>query len=489
MTKNTDVSSSGYRALRQRVGKTVIAACIVSLAGIAPAASGQTAPPTASGTSGAGAAPAAAGAAGTAGAAGLSIGTLAAIGAGVVTVAAVATSANSSSGSNGGSNNGGTPGNSGTTSAATGSGTGTTAGSGQSTSQLSTITITTSTSTLQSPGAGTGITAGTANATGAASAAVNTGLSTGTIPATGSGVAAVSSGTTGGNIPIANTAAGTIIAQQTGPSNRAQFEALLSAGALKPNNKGGFDLSPSISHGDLATLISLSWNAIQAAGINQSQLIDVLATEPTFDGLTPTFNPNAGMNLAQLESQLTKGLNANGNANGSLDEWSQQYIAEVNQYLQNTIANDVQNQKLADLASQQQQQQTNGFPYIASGMLTPVNSYPTNLTATYNGVMSGALTDATPVNGTLTMTVNFSNLSIIPGTVTFANGQGSANFGLTASGGFIGGQMAGTYAGEALNTDSTVSGQFYGPNANEVGGTWTLGTATKFGNGQFAAKR
>jgi hypothetical protein len=156
----------------------------------------------------------------------------------------------------------------------------------------------------------------------------------------------------------------------------------------------------------------------------------------------------------------------------------------MQQYIKHAIANDVLLQKQLEAANG-----NGGFPYIAAGFVTPQSSYPTNMTATYNGAISGALSDATAVSGTLSMTVNFANLSSIPGSINFANGQGTANFALTGNGGLIGGQLSGNFAGEMLNAGSNISGKFYGPAANEVGGVWNLNTTSNTGGGQFAGKR
>lgn len=132
------------------------------------------------------------------------------------------------------------------------------------------------------------------------------------------------------------------------------------------------------------------------------------------------------------------------------------------------------------------------FPYVDAGVVTPRSSWPTALNATYNGRITGALTDSTPVTGSLTMTVDFAQINSmaanIPGSIVFDNGKGSASFNLMQMGGYVGNAMSGTYDGEAM-TGYMRDGQFYGPAANEIAGKWDMTTNSVSGGGTYAAKR
>jgi hypothetical protein len=78
----------------------------------------------------------------------------------------------------------------------------------------------------------------------------------------------------------------------------------------------------------------------------------------------------------------------------------------------------------------------------------------------------------------------------IPGSITFDEGKGGTTFTLPVSGGYIGGNMSGTYEGQAV-TGYIMDGQVYGPQAQEIGGKWSMqnGSASMTAGGKFAAKR
>jgi chemotaxis protein histidine kinase CheA len=125
-------------------------------------------------------------------------------------------------------------------------------------------------------------------------------------------------------------------------------------------------------------------------------------------------------------------------------------------------------------------------------MVTPRANFPTNLNATFNGRMSGTLSDSSAVGANLTMNVNFANIGSgtpIGGNVQFDNNKGSASFNSVAYlGGYVGGGMSGTYNGEAMN-GFIRNGQFFGPAANAVKGSWDMTTNSVSGGGSFAATR
>ncbi len=135
---------------------------------------------------------------------------------------------------------------------------------------------------------------------------------------------------------------------------------------------------------------------------------------------------------------------------------------------------------------------SNTPPAVTPPSVTPRANWPTALNATYVGTISGALTNATPVTGSLTMNVDFANISSmvpnIPGNIIFDNGKGSATFNLVQMGGYVGNSMTGTYNGEAMN-GFIRNGQFYGPAADVVKGDWDMTTHNVSGSGQFSAAR
>lgn len=125
-------------------------------------------------------------------------------------------------------------------------------------------------------------------------------------------------------------------------------------------------------------------------------------------------------------------------------------------------------------------------------VVTPRANFPTNLNATFNGRMTGTLSDSSAVGANLTMNVNFANIgggTPIGGNVQFDNNKGSASFNSVGYlGGYVGGGMSGTYNGEAMN-GFIRNGQFFGPAANAVKGSWDMTTNSVSGGGSFAATR
>jgi D-alanyl-D-alanine dipeptidase len=125
-------------------------------------------------------------------------------------------------------------------------------------------------------------------------------------------------------------------------------------------------------------------------------------------------------------------------------------------------------------------------------VVTPRANFPANLNATFNGRMTGTLSDSSTVGANLTMNVNFANIGSstpIGGNVQFDNNKGSASFnGVAYIGGYVGGGMSGTYNGEAMN-GFVRNGQFFGPAANAVKGSWDMTTHSVSGGGSFAATR
>jgi hypothetical protein len=124
-------------------------------------------------------------------------------------------------------------------------------------------------------------------------------------------------------------------------------------------------------------------------------------------------------------------------------------------------------------------------------VVLPRSNWPTNLSATYSGRLTGTMSDSSLVGGNLSMNVNFAtirNAAAIPGSVLFDNGKGSASLSLVQFNGFVGGGMNGTYNGQTM-TGNIINGQFYGPSAEAVKGSWSMATPTASGGGVFAATR
>lgn len=138
---------------------------------------------------------------------------------------------------------------------------------------------------------------------------------------------------------------------------------------------------------------------------------------------------------------------------------------------------------------------TDAFPYITAGSVLARSSWPTAMVATYNGRISGTLNDGASIGGNINMTVNFNQLQTagnpaVPGSVTFDKGMGGMSFNLVRFGSFIGNSASGTYNGQPV-TGAIMNGQFYGPQAQEVGGQWNMQNtgATVTASGNFAAKQ
>lgn len=136
-----------------------------------------------------------------------------------------------------------------------------------------------------------------------------------------------------------------------------------------------------------------------------------------------------------------------------------------------------------------------GYPYIEAGNVLSFWNWPTTMEATYNGRVSGTLNSGAAIGGNINMTVNFAQLQTqmtpaIPGSITFDNGKGGMSFNLVQSDGYVGNGASGTYNGQAV-TGYIMDGRFYGPQAQEIGGRWSMQNAgaTLTANGNFAAKR
>ncbi len=153
----------------------------------------------------------------------------------------------------------------------------------------------------------------------------------------------------------------------------------------------------------------------------------------------------------------------------------------------------------ASLQQRQEQAATNAaqqqaFAYVTANMVTPLASFPTSMQATYTGPVGGTLNSGASVSGTFQATVDFATIKsgapVVPGSITFANGQGSTTFTLSLLGGYLGGSMSGTYGGQAV-TGFVMNGRFYGPTGEQLAGSWSMqnGGGSLTGTGSYKAQR
>ncbi|ASU41003.1 hypothetical protein hmeg3_23675 [Herbaspirillum sp. meg3] len=133
-----------------------------------------------------------------------------------------------------------------------------------------------------------------------------------------------------------------------------------------------------------------------------------------------------------------------------------------------------QQQQAATAATAAQQQ---SFNYVTAGLVTPLVSIPSSLSATYTGPINGTLNSGASIGGTLSASVNFATIRSgapsIAGGITFNGNQGSTSFNLTLLGGYVGGAMSGTYAGQNVS-GFIMNGQFFGPAAEQLAGAWSM---------------
>ena len=132
-----------------------------------------------------------------------------------------------------------------------------------------------------------------------------------------------------------------------------------------------------------------------------------------------------------------------------------------------------------------------GSRWIA-GKLTPTTSMPSSGTATYNGTVQGMSYESDALktlNGTHTMNANFAS-GTITGTMNVNYASSGASYATTNLNAV---SISGNgFAGGLNGTDNTgsIKGSFYGPAANEIGGTWALSkTGSSSAAGIFAGKK
>lgn len=139
-----------------------------------------------------------------------------------------------------------------------------------------------------------------------------------------------------------------------------------------------------------------------------------------------------------------------------------------------------------------------GFGGAASvGSATPASSVPASGTATFTGGAGGLLIDTTGlqylVRGNSTLVANFGTRSLNFSTSgsTFTTGQSASGLNMTGTLTYSSG--SGNFSGSVTSpsiSSGTAQGSFYGPAANELGGTFVLtGTGVQTFFGAFGGKR
>jgi hypothetical protein len=138
------------------------------------------------------------------------------------------------------------------------------------------------------------------------------------------------------------------------------------------------------------------------------------------------------------------------------------------------------------------------FPYIAAGDISglpPTESLRGELSASYNGRLSGAFGDGTAVGGAMSLNVAFDDYAFT-GDIVFDGGNGKA----AVAGGWDAGVNSvdgSIYSPEPVfggEVGGSLSGKFYGPKGQELGGNWSMEIFSgvregQSANGQFATKQ
>jgi len=164
---------------------------------------------------------------------------------------------------------------------------------------------------------------------------------------------------------------------------------------------------------------------------------------------------------------------------------------ENNQANENAIQNNVQ--KTADAAggdtsgwASQPHPGWNDFSYFGDGLLSASAPPVQGGTYTYSGRMAGAFADGGTFDGaSLILNFNLSSASI-DGSLDFSHGIAPL------TGGWSGNNINATFSGSdvqlgALN--GNLKGGFYGPNQEQIGGTWSMTAGGHAASGQFAGSR
>lgn len=138
------------------------------------------------------------------------------------------------------------------------------------------------------------------------------------------------------------------------------------------------------------------------------------------------------------------------------------------------------------------------YPYFDAGYITTDFSGVQGQVGTYIGRADGSFESGAAIGGALTMSVDFASMASggrVDATINFDHSMGFANFELyQAPGGNLYAETVdGTY-GSGPNSQNINSGElagkFYGPSAEEVGGTWGIDAGSHgAANGTFNGKR
>ncbi|MEA1915224.1 MAG: transferrin-binding protein-like solute binding protein, partial [Campylobacterota bacterium] len=124
------------------------------------------------------------------------------------------------------------------------------------------------------------------------------------------------------------------------------------------------------------------------------------------------------------------------------------------------------------------------YNHWISGDTTASDDLPGTGTVTYNGSVHGSVYDAgyREIDGTSSVTANFSD-NTMSGTLHMKYQDSGSSFVQAHLNDTTITRASSSFSGELVNgatiTDGTISGKFYGPNAEEIGGDWEL---TKDGN-------
>lgn len=135
------------------------------------------------------------------------------------------------------------------------------------------------------------------------------------------------------------------------------------------------------------------------------------------------------------------------------------------------------------------------YTYFAAGVQTPALSMPNSGTATYAGTTVGKMIDNANTSfdffGKVNLQANFGGSPTISGTVHSLTASPSAPpiTSINLNGGTIAGNAFAGATSAAGGLTGTWNGQFYGPAAEEVAGSYTIGGGTLQGWGSFGAGR
>jgi len=132
-------------------------------------------------------------------------------------------------------------------------------------------------------------------------------------------------------------------------------------------------------------------------------------------------------------------------------------------------------------------------PWIA-GLLTPISEIPKEGEATYNGIVKGQLHENTTFNnisGNCTLSANFTDNSLSGTFNNIIKDNGVLwldNIVVNASWNSNSNKISGQLSHESISSGS-LNASFFGPNAHEVGGSWSIDNKDCTATGIFAGKK